>query len=368
MKKLISVLCVLLALVSVSVTSVRAEDSYDLSGVYDSLSDEAKEHLLHLGADSADVGTLSALSFDDILDEITRIGSQSAQSPLQGLISVTAMLLICALLSAYRGSLSADIGGTLNTVLSLCLSAAVAVPAANLIHLTGDILVNASNLMLAYVPVIALLLTASGSVAGSAAYYAGVLAMGEGVGQLSARVIVPFCDMLLGLGIAEGINSEIDLGGFTASLSKLAKWLIGCGMALFTAVLGLKQVLSAAADSLTGRAARLALSSFVPIVGSALGEALRTVQGSVTVLKSGVGVFVIIALAVTFLPSLLSALLWMLTLWAGRSAAAALNLTQGAKLLESIADVFRVIVAVLLSVMTVYIITTAMIFTMGGST
>ena len=368
MKKLISVLGVLLALVSVSVISARAEDSYDLSGVYESLSDEAKEHLLRLGADSADVGTLSDLSFEDILDEITRIGSQSAQSPLRGLISVTAMLLICALLSAYRGSLSADIGRTLNTVLSLCLSAAVAVPAANLIHRTGDILANASNLMLAYVPVIALLLTASGSVAGSAAYYAGVLAMGEGVGQLSARVIVPFCDMLLGLGIAGGINSEIDLCGFTASLSKIAKWLIGCGMALFTAVLGLKQVLSAAADSLTGRAARLALSSFVPIVGSALGEALRTVQGSVTVLKSGVGVFVILALAVTFLPSLLSALLWMLTLWAGRSAAAALNLTQGAKLLESIADVFRVLVAVLLSVMTVYIITTAMIFTIGGAT
>ena len=50
------------------------------------------------------------------------------------------------------------------------------------------------------------------------------------------------------------------------------------------------------------------------------------------------------------------------------SAAAALNLTQGAKLLESIADVFRVLVAVLLSVMTVYIITTAMIFTIGGAT
>ena len=366
MKKIIVVLCAVFLLFS-AVIPVRAEEAYDLSGVYNSLSDEAKEHLLSLGADSADADTLSGLSLESILAEISRIGSQSAQAPFRGLISVTAMLLICSLLSSYKTSLSADIGGALNTVLALCVSAEVAVPAAGLIGRTGEMLVCSSNLMLAYIPVAALLLTASGSIAGSAAYYAGVLAMGEGIGQLSARIIVPFCNMLLGLGIAGGINSAVNLGGFTRSLAKTAKWLLGFGMALFTAVLGLKQVLSSASDSLTGRAAKLALSSFVPVVGSALGEALRTVQGSVTVLKSGIGVFVILALGVTFLPSILSALMWLVTLWAGKSTADALNLPQGALMLENIADVFRVMLAAMLSVMTVYIITTAMIFTMGGA-
>ena len=346
---------------------VGAEENYDLSGVYNSLSDETREHLLSLGADSADADTLSQLSFEGILEEISRIGSQSSQAPLRGLISVTAMLLIGSLLSSYKTNLSADTGGTLNTVLALCLSAAVAVPAAGLISQMGDMIVCSSNLMLAYIPVIALLLTASGNIAGSAAYYAGVLAMGEGIGQLSSRIIVPFCNMLLGLGIAGGLNSAVNLGGFTRSLAKTAKWLLGFGMALFTAVLGLKQVLTSAADSLTGRAAKLALSSFVPVVGSALGEALRTVQGSLTVLKSGIGVFVILALGVTFLPSVLSAVMWLVTLWAGKSTAEVLNLSQGASMLESIADVFRVMLAAMLSVMTVYIISTAMIFTMGGA-
>ena len=346
---------------------VGAEENYDLSGVYNSLSDETREHLLSLGADSADADTLSQLSFEGILEEISRIGSQSSQAPLRGLISVTAMLLIGSLLSSYKTNLSADTGGTLNTVLALCLSAAVAVPAAGLISQMGDMIVCSTNLMLAYIPVIALLLTASGNIAGSAAYYAGVLAMGEGIGQLSSRIIVPFCNMLLGLGIAGGLNSAVNLGGFTRSLAKTAKWLLGFGMALFTAVLGLKQVLTSAADSLTGRAAKLALSSFVPVVGSALGEALRTVQGSLTVLKSGIGVFVILALGVTFLPSVLSAVMWLVTLWAGKSTAEVLNLSQGASMLESIADVFRVMLAAMLSVMTVYIISTAMIFTMGGA-
>ena len=84
-------------------------------------------------------------------------------------------------------------------------------------------------------------------------------------------------------------------------------------------------------------------------------------------LKSGIGVFVILALGVTFLPSVLSAVMWLVTLWAGKSTAEVLNLSQGASMLESIADVFRVMLAAMLSVMTVYIISTAMIFTMGGA-
>ena len=228
-------------------------------------------------------------------------------------------------------------------------------------------IVNASNLMLAYIPVTALLLTASGSIAGSAAYYASVIGLGEGVLQLSSRVIIPFIYMLLGICIAGGVSSGVNLGGFSRTLSKASKWLLGFMMALFSAVLGIRQVLSNSLDSVSGRAARFAVSSFVPVVGSAIGEALKTIQGSVSVLKSGVGVFVIIALAVTFLPLLLRAMLWIFTLWIGRCAADVMNLPQGSRMLGSLSEVLSVLVALLICVMTVYLISTALVFTIGGS-
>ena len=95
MKKIIvTVICMLLLPLSVA-TAQAEEISYDLSGVYNCLSDEAKEHMLSLGADSADVNTLSGLSFESILSEIGKIAAQNADSPCKGLISATAMLLIC---------------------------------------------------------------------------------------------------------------------------------------------------------------------------------------------------------------------------------------------------------------------------------
>ena len=360
MKKLI-IIPVFIIAVFFSAFSARAQEiNYDMSGIYDSLSDEAKAHMLSLGADSADAASLSALSFDSVLAEIGKMAAGNLNSPLRGLISITAMLLICSMLTAYRGSLSLGTGNALDITLALCLSAAVAIPAAELIKTAGDV-------MLAYIPVTALLLTASGSIAGSSAYYASVIGLGEGVLQLSSRVIIPFMYMLLGLCIAGGVSSGVNLGGFSRTLSKAAKWLLGFMMALFSAVLGIRQVLSNSLDSVSGRAAKFAVSSFVPVVGSAIGEALKTIQGSVSVLKSGVGVFVIIALAVTFLPLLMRSILWIFTLWIGKSTADVMNLPQGSKLLGGLSEVLSVLMALLLCVMTVYIISTALVFTIGGS-
>ena len=344
-----------------------AENEYDLTGVYDSLSEDAKRHMLSLGADSAQPDALSSLSFDGVLNEIASMAQDSADSPLRGLISVTAMLLLCSMLTAYRGALNADTGGALELVLSLCLSAAVALPASAVISSIGEVIANSSRLMLAYVPVMALLLTASGSLSGSAAYYAAVLGAGEGVAQLSSGVILPLLRMLLGMSIAAGASNGANLGGFIASVSKAARWITAFMMAIFTAVLGLKQVVAGSLDSVTGKAARFALSSFVPVVGSALSEALRTMQSSLGVLKSGIGVFVILALAVTFLPLVLQVLLWQLTLWLGRAMAQSLNLSRGAGLLNGLAEVFSVMLAVLLSISAVFIIATAAVFTVGGA-
>lgn len=344
-----------------------AENEYDLTGVYDSLSEDAKRHMLSLGADSAQPDALSSLSFDGVMNEIASMAQDSADSPLRGLISVTAMLLLCSMLTAYRGALNADTGGALELVLSLCLGAAVALPASAVITTIGEVIANSSRLMLAYVPVMALLLTASGSLSGSAAYYAAVLGTGEGVAQLSSGVILPLLRMLLGMSIAAGASNGADLGGFIASVSKAARWITAFMMAIFTAVLGLKQVVAGSLDSVTGKAARFALSSFVPVVGSALSEALRTMQSSLGVLKSGIGVFVILALAVTFLPLILQVLLWQLTLWLGRAMAQSLNLSRGAGLLNGLADVFSVMLAVLLSISAVFIIATAAVFSVGGA-
>ncbi len=76
MKKFLTIITVLIALLNISALTVSAEEyEYDFSEVYGSLSDEAREHMLSIGADSADANALSNLSFDNIMSEIEGIAA-----------------------------------------------------------------------------------------------------------------------------------------------------------------------------------------------------------------------------------------------------------------------------------------------------
>lgn len=339
--------------------------AYDFSGVYQNLSDEASRALSELGVTSADADALSALSFENVMAALSKMAGSGMTAPLKGLITMTAVLLLCSMLTAYQNSLT-ESSETVQTVAVLCLSGAVAVPAVGFIGTAGDVIAQCANLFLAYIPIMAVMLAASGKAVSSASYQALTVAAGQGVVRISSDMILPLLHIFLGIAVSSGIAPQVGLGGFLSLITKLTKWLLGFVMAIFTAVLSLRQAASGALDSLGSRAARFALSSFVPVVGGALSEAYKTVQGSLHVLRSGLGIFVILALAFTFLPVLLQGLGWSLCLFVGKALAEALGVSHCAKLLEALGTVFSTLTAVLLCVPAVLLIAAAAAFAIGG--
>lgn len=375
MKKIITIFIISISLVIISTVAVNAEEKaeessflYDFSGIYNSLSDEAKQSLEDIGAASADPNTLSEISFNSIVAEILDLAGENVSSPLKGLISIIALLLLSSILSAYKSTLNSDISTALNITTTLCITCAVAVPAISVINNTASVISTASNLMIAYIPIMVVIMATSGHAVSGASYYSMMLAAGEGVGQLSSKVIVPLLNMFLGLSITSSVSPDINLSGFINMFSKAIKWILGFGMTIFTAVLALKQLITSSLDDVSTRAVRFTLNSFIPIVGSALSDAYKTVLGSVGLLKSGVGVFVILSVAVVFLPVILQSIMWIFTLWIGKSTAEVLGLSQPAKLLEAINVVFSTMLAILLCIMSIYIISTAIVLIAGKGT
>ncbi len=370
MKKFVGIAIVVIVIISSSIIDVGAvqeESNYDLSGIYNSLSEEAKQSLKNIGADSANTDKLSKLSFSSIMNEISNIASKNISSPFRGLVSVVALLLLSSIVSAYKNAINSDVLTALNITTALCITSAVALPAIGVIRSMSDVITISSNLMLAYIPVMVVIMASSGHPISGASYYNMMLAAGQGVGQLSSKVIVPLLNMFLGVSISSNITPDINLKGFTSMFSKLVKWLLGFAMTIFTAVLSIRQLITTSMDNISTRAVRFTLNSFIPIVGSALSDAYKTVQGSVGLLKSGVGIFVILSVAIVFLPVIIQSIMWIFTLWIGKSVAEALSLNQPAKLIDSISTVFSTMLAILLCLMSIYIISTAIVLIAGGS-
>ena len=368
MKKIITIFITIIVIVSFSAVSVNAEETmiYDMSEIYENISPETKKSLEKLGIDSVDYNKLSQLSFSSIIDEISNIATDNISAPLKGLVTIISLILLSSILYSYKNTLSDTSSTVLNITTVLCITSAVAISAIDMIKVTSTVIDSASKLMLAYIPIMVVIMSTAGQGVSGGSYYSMMIVAGEGIGQLSSKVIVPFLNMFLGLSITSSVSPDINLSGFINIISKTIKWLLVFGMTIFTALLSIKQLLTSSLDTVSSRAIKFTLNSFVPIVGSALADAYKTVQGSVGILKTGLGVFVIIAVAVVFLPVIIQTIMWIITLWIGKVTAEVLNLNQTAKLLESVSTVFSTLLAILLCIMSVYIISTAIVLIAGG--
>ena len=128
----------------------------------------------------------------------------------------------------------------------------------------------------------------------------------------------------------------------------------------------MQSLLGNAVDVSTNKTVKFVVSSFVPVVGSALGDAFGTVQGSVKLLKSGVGAFGLLAIGFIFFPVLAQCLLWQVTVIVCASIADVFDLKEIAGLLRAISKVISLLIAILLCSIAVLIISTIVMMGIGG--
>ena len=75
---------------------------------------------------------------------------------------------------------------------------------------------------------------------------------------------------------------------------------------IFIGLFSLQTSIAASTDNIGIKAAKFVSSSFIPIIGGALGDALASVVGGLNLIKSAVGGFGILVCLATFVPPILN--------------------------------------------------------------
>jgi stage III sporulation protein AE len=128
----------------------------------------------------------------------------------------------------------------------------------------------------------------------------------------------------------------------------------------------LKTELAYSADSLTLKGIKMLSGSVVPVIGSTIGEALNSVIGAVALIKSTLGVFAIIAVALTCLPTVTQLLLWHFSIYLCSAVSDALNLTSVSKALKVITGLISIICIILVTIMLIFILTAGNMISLRG--
>ena len=380
MKKTVALISAIL-LIFISVCNVEAagenEDSLNdytnemadalgAEALYQSLSPYARESLEKMGINS-NADPLANVTFSSVCSEIISVAAAQGAGVLKSLSLIISVLLLYTITESFSQSIT---HGTMQDVLSivsaLCIAGALVVPVTDIIDAASSAIVTASDFMLLFVPIMLGVLVSCGKSLSGAGYYSMMVFAAEGISQLSAKFITPMLNVFLGVSICSTVVPYVKLESITDLFAKSIKWLLSFSFTIFSALLTFKTLISTSIDSVSTRAVRFTMSSFIPVVGAALSEAYKTVQGSVNILKNGIGVFVIFAVAVVFLPIILRLLLWNFSLSISKTVSQVLSLNVPFRMLSGVSTVLSVLLAVLLCVLALFIISTALIITAGG--
>lgn len=309
----------------------------------------------------------SKITPNKIFEEIINEGKSKFSTPLKAIIPVMSIILLNALMESIGISLGGtELSSVISAVSSLCICICIINPIISCILSTSAVIKGASNFILYFVPVIAGIMITLGQTVSASSYHILMITAGQFISQLSTNLLVPLMSTLLGISVISSVSSRLKLDNLCDLMYRIIKWCLWASTSIFTAILTIQNLVSSSADNIGNKTAKLALSSFVPIVGNALGDAFSTVQGCVKLLKSGAGAFGIIAGGVIFIPAIVECCIWIMLLTVCSAASEIFSLNNISGLLKSSSKVMQAMLAVILSCITILIISTVIILLIGG--
>ena len=341
--------------------------SLKLDELYESLSEESKKALAQIGVSNISANSLSQISFSDVMGQLSDMVLTQSGKVFSSLGIITAVLLLYALSEGFMQNLTADtMREVLSVVCALCMAGVLVMPVSEVIDAADSAIKTASDFMLSFIPVMVTVLVSCGKTLAGSGYYSLMIFVAEAISQLCSKLITPMLNVFLGVSICSAVVPQLKLQSMTDLFSKTIKWLLSFSFTIFSALLTFRTLIATSIDSVSTRAVRFTMSSFIPVVGAALSEAYKTVQGSVNVLKNGIGVFVIFAVAIVFLPIIIRLMLWNFSISLCKTISQVLSISIPGEMLKSLSTVLSVLLAVVLCIMALFIISTALIITAGG--
>ncbi len=308
----------------------------------------------------------SELSFSRLARGAFSAITEEATAPLRLLTLLLALLI---LLSVFR-SFSKSTGNTsVAASFSLCsvlaLSSCVAGTARHTVAAVREILSSFNSFLFAMFPVLTSLYASGGQVGEAVASHSALYLVTSFVSDFCIRFILPGGGILLALALASAVL-PFDLTGVSRWIKRLFSLALALASAVLSAVLAFQTNISAARDGLALRAVRFAAGSFIPVVGASLGEAFRTVAGSLAFLKTTIGWASVAVVLGLLLPLLLSLLLFRFSLGAASACARMIGCPAESGFLEEVSGVFGLFAGVLTAAGAVFIVAVTLLAQTGA--
>lgn len=173
----------------------------------------------------------------------------------------------------------------------------------NIIISVKDTISNLVGFMNTLVPILIALIVATGQVASSTVLQSVLIFSVIFIGNVINIVILPIVTVTMVISIASNLSDKVQIGNLAKFFKSSIVWFLGFIITIFVGVLSLEGTLTSSVDGITIKGIKSAASTFIPVVGKALGDSVDTVLGATSVIKNSVGfVGIIVIISICAMP------------------------------------------------------------------
>ncbi len=109
------------------------------------------------------------------------------------------------------------------------------------------------------------------------------------IGNVINWLIIPALTASFVLSIASNLSDKIQVKNLSNFLKISVLWCMGLVITIFVGILSLEGTLTSSIDGITIKGMKSATSTFVPVVGKALGDSIDAVLGATSLIKNSIG-------------------------------------------------------------------------------
>lgn len=339
----------------------KPEEYY--ASVWDSVDGETKKLMESVGV------TPSAESFSDMTPErvmraVISLFTSAAGDALSGFCTVLAVMLTVSLIMSFgiktegtkQAAECAGCACVMFTVLAVSNGLTEAVTGA--VKLTEDF-------MLGVIPAFAGVIAMSGSPMLALSFNSVVLVFAQCISGAFSLFLPSYTSIITSVAAAGVINPYFSCEKLTSLINKIA-----CGAAsfvcgIFVAVLSIRGVIAGAADTVTIKGLRFLIGSSVPVVGSAIGDALNSVIASLGLIRHSVAAVALTAVVLIALPAIVKTAVYKILLSLLSVLADILSLKKISGFIDAVNGIFSLYAAVLCFNAFVFTVSIAVVLTIS---
>lgn len=226
---------------------------------------------------------------------------------------------------------------------------------------------NLVGFMNILIPLLITLMVTTGSIASASIMQPILLFIITLIGNFIKDVIIPIVLVSTALGIVSKISDRLQIDKLSKFFKSSVVWVLGVVLTLFVGIVSLEGTLSSSVDGITAKTTKAAVSSFIPVVGKILGDAVDTVIGCSSILKNALGVVGAIVIIAICVKPIIKLVILMTMYYLGAALCQPIADGKIIKLLDQMGDTFKLLLGILCSVSVMLIIGVTLVVKISNS-